>query len=75
MDLADAVHQLVNDALRTHRKTGVVTATAGTRVVVTIDGATMTLPRLASYTHPVAGDVVHIDTTVPGAWLIVGSTA
>lgn len=75
MDIADAVHQLVADALRTHRKTGVVTATAGTRVVVTVEGATMTLPRLASYTSPRAGDVVHIDTTVPGSWLILGATA
>jgi len=74
VDLARAVTDLVQEALSNARKVGTVTGTSGTRVVVTVGTSSLTLPRLASYT-PTVGDVVHIDATVPNAWLVIGKTA
>jgi hypothetical protein len=52
----------------------VLTATSSGRIAVVVDGATMNLPRLASYA-PTAGDVVQILAIRPGAWLVLGKTA
>ena len=54
-------------------RTGTVTGTSGTRVVVNVDNGSMTLPRLASYT-PAVNDVVIIAAR-PGNWFVVGKTA
>jgi hypothetical protein len=53
---------------------GTVAGTSGTKVIVTVQGASLVLPRLTSYT-PTVGDVVVILTACPGAWLILGKPA
>ncbi|GJF04968.1 hypothetical protein [Pseudonocardia sp. D17] len=54
--------------------TGVVTSVAGPKVVVTVLGGSKTLPRLAAYTTPAAGDVVLI-ACPDGAWCVLGKIA
>jgi hypothetical protein len=74
MDLGDAILKAIQDAVEgQRRRTGTVTGTSGTKVVVTVDSATMTIPRLSSYT-PIVGDVVAIDTSGDG-WLVLGKSA
>jgi hypothetical protein len=58
---------------RRRRKVGTVSGTNGTKVIVVVDGNTVTLPRLSSYT-PVNGDVVHIDCN-GDSWLVLGKSA
>lgn len=72
MDTADAVGQ-VKKELRGIVRTATVSGTSGTKVIVTVDGSSMTLPRLASYT-PTIADVVLI-LAVPGAWIVLGKPA
>jgi len=74
MSLAAAILQLVQRALDgRRRKTGTVSGTSGTKVIVAVDSGTVTIPRLTSYT-PTVGDVVHIDTAGDG-WLVLGKSA
>ncbi|MFC0546939.1 hypothetical protein [Kutzneria chonburiensis] len=54
--------------------TATVSGTSGTKVIVTMQGASLTLPRLTSYT-PTVGDVVIVLTAFPGAWLVLGKPA
>jgi len=54
-------------------KTGVVSGTSGTKVVVTIEGGSITIPRLSSYT-PTVADVVIIAGR-PGAMFVLGKIA
>lgn len=56
------------------RKTGTVSGTSGQKVVLTVEGVSMTLPRMAHYT-PANGDVVVVDTAKPGAWIVLGKPA
>lgn len=74
MGLAEAIVWFIEQALagRT-RQVGTVSGTSGTKVIVTVNASTLTLPRLASYT-PTVGDIVHIDTTGE-SWLILGKSA
>lgn len=74
MDLARAVEQAVSQALAACRKTGTVTSIAGVKVVVSVNGGSLTLPRMAHYS-PTPGDVVQIDATVPDAWVVLGKVA
>lgn len=75
MALADAILECLNRALaRRARRVGTVSGTSGTKVIVTVDGATVTIPRLASYTPVTVGDIVHIDTAGEG-WLCTGKSA
>jgi hypothetical protein len=74
VNIAEAVARVLDQALSARRKVGTVTGVSGTRVIVAVQGGSLTLPRLASYT-PTTGDIVHIDATVPGAWLVIGKTA
>lgn len=74
MDISDAVARAIDDLRSSLRKTGKVTGTSGTKVIVTVQGSSMTLPRLASYT-PTVNDVVNIDSTIAGSWLVLGKTA
>lgn len=74
MHIADAIARVIDEALASRRKVGTVTGTSGTQVIVAVNGGSLTLPRLASYT-PTNGDIVHIDATVPGAWLVLGKSA
>jgi hypothetical protein len=74
VQLADAIARFIDQILvGRSRKVGTVSGTSGTQVIVSVDGSTVTLPRLASYT-PTVGDIVHIDTT-GAAWLVIGKTA
>lgn len=72
--IAELVEQRFKELRENLRATGTVTGTSGTKVIVTVRGQSMTLPRLTSYT-PVNGDVVNIDTALPGAFLVLGKTA
>lgn len=74
MRLIDAISLLIEQALANRHKVGVVTAIASPKVTVTVDNGSMDLPRLASYT-PTVGDVVHIDASIQGAWLVLGKSA
>lgn len=72
--LAAAIADYVDRCIaRRTRRTGTVAGTSGTRVVVTVRGASMIIPRLASYA-PTVGDTVLIDTTGDG-WVVLGKTA
>ena len=73
MDLPEAIEQRLDQIAAGMWRTGTVSGTSGTQVIVTVDGASHTLPRLASYT-PVNGDVVIIAAR-PGAWLVLGKPA
>lgn len=75
MKRIDALTLKLEQLLASRRKVGTVTGTSGTKVVVTVDGASMTLPRLASYTTPTAGDTVIIDAMVSGSWIVLGKPA
>ncbi|GAA1961812.1 hypothetical protein [Amycolatopsis minnesotensis] len=74
MRIAEAIARVVDQALAARRKVGTVTGVSGNRVIVSVQGGSLTLPRLASYT-PTTGDIVHIDASVPGAWLVLGRSA
>lgn len=74
MRRVEALTILLDELLSSRRKTGTVTGTSGTKVVVLVEGGSMTLPRLASYT-PTVGDVVQIDAMVSGSWLVIGKPA
>jgi hypothetical protein len=74
VDTAKAIHALIEDVVGSMHKTGVVTALSGNQVVVSIDGGSITLPRLASYT-PAVDDVVQILALRRGSWLVLGKTA
>lgn len=74
MKLSAGIAQYLDRALAGRaRRTGTVTGTSGTKVIVTVGSNSVTLPRLASYT-PTIGDIVHIDTAGPG-WLVLGKSA
>lgn len=53
---------------------GNVTGTSGSQVVVSLRGATVTLPRLASYT-PTVGDAVIVLPIVNGQKIVLGKPA
>lgn len=73
MDPSVAIEQRLRELQDAAWKTGTVTGTSGTKVIVTVDNASKTLPRLASYT-PVNGDVVIIAAR-PGSWFVLGKIA
>ena len=73
MEIPDAVEGRLAAIEAGMWRTGTVTGTSGTKVVVSVDNASMTLPRLAAYT-PVVGDVVIIAAR-PGNWFVLGKTA
>jgi hypothetical protein len=70
----DAIELRLQSIVAGLRKTGVVSGTSGTKVIVTVEGASMTLPRLSSYTSPAVADVVRIDAH-PSGWLVLGKIA
>lgn len=72
MELPDAVEKRLAELVEELRKVGTVTSTNGTQVTVTVQGASLTLPRLASYT-PTIGDVVIIQGPAP--YLVLGKPA
>jgi hypothetical protein len=57
------------------RRSGSVTGSAtGNRVQVTVEGTSMALRRLSTYT-PTAGDIVAIDCSGVDGWLVIGKIA
>jgi hypothetical protein len=68
----DAIEERLAALVSTLKRTGVVTGTSGTKVIVTVGGASLTLPRLATYT-PVVNDTVNI--IGPPPYLVLGKTA
>jgi hypothetical protein len=73
MRLDQAVEQRVADASQQFC-TGQVTAVVGNKVTVTtLGGASLTIPRLATWT-PAANDVVVIAMT-PAGWVALGKVA
>lgn len=57
-------------------KVGTVTGSSSSpaRVIVTVQGGSMTIPRLSSYTPVTVGDVVLIAST-PLGWIALGKIA
>lgn len=73
--LARAIIQVLDGKLAGRaRRVGTVTGTSGTKVIITVDGNSVTIPRLASYTPVTNGDIVHIDCAGDG-WLVIGKSA
>lgn len=75
MSLEDAVEKRLNEFRDALLKTGTVTGTSAAKVVLTVEGVSMTLPRLASYTPVTNGDVVIVAALKPGAWFVLGKAA
>lgn len=73
MDVEDAVEQRIRQLVEGMWKTGTVSATSGTKVVVTVQGGSLTIPRLASYS-PTVNDTVLIAAT-PIGWICLGKPA
>jgi hypothetical protein len=71
--LEQAVDQRFAELRDSLLKIGTVSGTSGTKAIVAVEGASMTLPVLTSYT-PVVGHVVYILTLKPGAWFVLGTT-
>jgi len=73
--LEDAFEERFRQAMAGLLRVGTVTGTAvGGRVLVTVQGTSMTLPRLTAYT-PVVGHNVLILCLMPGAWFVLGTPA
>lgn len=68
----DTFEQRLADLVSSLRKTGLVTGTSGTKVIVTVQGESKTLPRLASYT-PTVNDVVIVQGPPP--YIVIGKPA
>lgn len=71
----DVIEQRLAEFTDRLLRVGTVTGTAvGGKVVVTVAGTSMTLPRLTAYT-PVVGNSVLILCVKPGAWFVLGTPA
>lgn len=68
----DAISLALAELVESLRMVGTVSGTSGNRVLVSVRGSLMTLPRLTSYT-PTVGDVVNI--IGPAPFLVIGTTA
>lgn len=68
----DAFEQRMADLVSSLKRTGVVTGTAGTKVVVTVQGGSMTLSRLASYTPTINDTVIIVG---PPPYIVIGKAA
>lgn len=75
MDTAAAVEQVRQQVLASLWKTATVTGSQSSpaRVIVSVQGGSMTIPRLTSYT-PAVGDVVLIAST-PIGWIVLSKIA
>lgn len=74
MDTSQAMEERLAQLRDSLLRVGTVAGTSGTKVVLTVEGQSMTLPRLTSYS-PVNGDVVLVLCLKPGAWFVVGKPA
>lgn len=72
MQIEDALEIRLAELVYDLRKVGTVTGTSGAQVIVSVQGQSLTLPRLASYT-PTVGDVVQI--LGPAPYLVLGKAA
>jgi CxxC motif-containing protein len=75
VSLEDAFEKRLAEFRASLQKTGTVNGTSGTKVVLLVEGVSMTLPRLSTYTPVTNGDVVIVNTLTPGAWYVVGKPA
>lgn len=73
MRLDDALSIETSEAPARMWRVGTVTGTSGTKVAVSVDGSSLIIPRLTSYT-PTVGDVVQI-ANPPGRPFVVGKIA
>lgn len=71
--LADALAEAMRHTPQLRLDVATVTALAGAQVVVDLDGASLTVPRLAGYT-PTVGEVVLILGAGPGR-IVLGAPA
>jgi hypothetical protein len=71
--VAAAIADLRAELIAATWRTGTVSGTSGTKVIVAVQGGSMTIPRLASYT-PTNGDTVLIAAT-PIGWICLGKPA
>lgn len=71
MALSDDVADIMTALRQSLRKSGTVITVSGNRVQVTVEGGSMWLPYYDHYT-PTNGDVVNIDSSLPGAWIVLG---
>jgi len=71
VELSEEVAQALAEFRAQMRKTGKVTAVVGSKVDVDILGSVIRLPKYTHYS-PTVGDVVIIDCTDPGAWIVNG---
>jgi hypothetical protein len=72
--IEDAISDLLAAPHLSLRMGRVVSTASSGQVVITVSGATVTVPRLASYTSPVNGDVVAVAAS-RNSWLVLGKVA
>lgn len=72
--MIDVLWQRLEELVASQRKQGIVAGISGTKVIVAVDDAIMTLPRYKHYT-PTVNDVVDIDASRRGAWIVIGTPA
>lgn len=73
MRLSDAITETVAASGQVSMATGEVVGVAAPKVVVSVGGGDLLLPRLGHYT-PTVGDVVLILLS-PAGWLVIGKVA
>ena len=71
--VADAIAQLRAELIGMFWRMGTVSGTSGTKVIVLVQGGSMTIPRINGYT-PTNGDTVLIAAT-PIGWICLGKPA
>lgn len=71
--VAAAIADLRAELIAATWRSGTVSGTSGTKVIVAVQGGSMTIPRVASYT-PTNGDTVLIAAT-PIGWICLGKPA
>jgi hypothetical protein len=71
MRIEHAIEQRFDGLAAGMWRTGTVTGTSGTQIIVAVENTSMTLPKLATYT-PTVGDVVIIAAR-PGSWFVLGT--
>ncbi len=72
--MVDALWQRIEDLVASQKKQGVVIGIVGNKVQVNVDNTLLTLPRYKHYT-PALADIVDIDASRRGAWIVIGTPA
>lgn len=76
MDIEDAVEQMRTQIMASMWKVGTVTGSSSSpaRVIVTVQGGSMTVPRVNTYTTPTVGKVALLAATAIG-YIAIGEIA